>query len=99
MFGNIGFGELLLIGVIALVLFGPSKLPDLGRSLGRALREFKQGTRDLLNDEPAAPRARKDVTPPEPPQGVPVKQVDPQAQAEPAAPAAPKADNPRRLPD
>ncbi|UUZ86507.1 twin-arginine translocase TatA/TatE family subunit [Paenibacillus sp. P26] len=43
MFGNIGFSELLLIGLIALILFGPHKLPELGRSLGRMVREFKQG--------------------------------------------------------
>ncbi|CAG7657797.1 twin-arginine translocase TatA/TatE family subunit [Paenibacillus allorhizosphaerae] len=67
MFGNIGFGELLLIGLIALLLFGPNKLPELGRSLGKTIREFKQGARDLLGDEQETPRERKDVTPPEPP--------------------------------
>ncbi len=39
---NIGPGELLLILAIALVVLGPKKLPDAGRSLGRAMREFKQ---------------------------------------------------------
>ncbi len=36
------FGELLLLLIIALLLFGPSKLPDLARSLGEAIREFKK---------------------------------------------------------
>ena len=42
MFG-LGAQELMLILVIALVLFGGSKIPDLGRSLGQAIREFKKG--------------------------------------------------------
>jgi len=62
-FGNLGFSEILLIAVIALLLFGPNKLPELGRSLGRTLREFKQGTRELLSDEEPVPPGRKDVTP------------------------------------
>ena len=46
MFG-LGFPELLLIFVIALIVFGPKKLPDLGRSLGRALSEFKKASDDF----------------------------------------------------
>ncbi|GAB6087710.1 twin-arginine translocase TatA/TatE family subunit [Alkaliphilus crotonatoxidans] len=41
MFGRIGATELILILAIALVIFGPSKLPDIGKSFGRAIREFK----------------------------------------------------------
>ncbi len=44
---DIGPGELLLILVIALLLFGPQKLPELGKSLGRAMREFKRATQEL----------------------------------------------------
>lgn len=40
----IGFPELVLVLVIALVVFGPNKLPEIGRSLGQGLREFKQAT-------------------------------------------------------
>lgn len=40
---NLGWTEILLIGGIALLLFGPSKLPNLGRSLGEAIRGFKKG--------------------------------------------------------
>jgi TatA/E family protein of Tat protein translocase len=42
MFGSLGMPELLLIMVIALLVFGPKKLPEVGRSLGKALREFKK---------------------------------------------------------
>jgi sec-independent protein translocase protein TatA len=42
MFGSIGMPELLVIFVIALIVFGPSKLPDLGKSLGEAIRGFKK---------------------------------------------------------
>ncbi|MDQ0873135.1 TatA/E family protein of Tat protein translocase [Paenibacillus sp. V4I3] len=52
MFQNIGFTELLLIAIVALVLFGPQKLPEIGRVLGRTIRDFKKGAHALLNDEP-----------------------------------------------
>jgi len=45
--GDIGFPELLVILVIALVLFGGGKLPEVGRSLGQAIREFKNAMRDV----------------------------------------------------
>jgi sec-independent protein translocase protein TatA len=43
---NIGFPELLLILAIALLLFGPSKLPELGSALGRTIKEFKKGMKE-----------------------------------------------------
>lgn len=49
MLGSIGMPELIVIFVIALVVFGPRKLPELGRSLGRALAEFKRATNELQN--------------------------------------------------
>ncbi|WP_274364220.1 twin-arginine translocase TatA/TatE family subunit [Paenibacillus thermotolerans] len=51
MFQNIGPVGLLLIVIVALILFGPNKLPELGRAFGRTLREFKEGTKELLKDE------------------------------------------------
>lgn len=50
-FGQIGIGGLVLILVIALILFGPSKLPELGRAFGRTLSEFKSATRGLVGGE------------------------------------------------
>ena len=47
MFGSIGMPELIIIFVIALVIFGPRKLPELGRSLGRSLSEFKRASNEL----------------------------------------------------
>lgn len=49
MFGTIGTPELLIIFVVALVVFGPRRLPELGRSLGSAIAEFKRATRQLSN--------------------------------------------------
>lgn len=47
MIANIGIGGMVIIIVLALILFGPSKLPELGRAIGQTLSEFKKGTRDL----------------------------------------------------
>jgi sec-independent protein translocase protein TatA len=46
MFGSIGMPELIVIFVIALIVFGPSKLPDLGKSLGEAIKGFKKAMND-----------------------------------------------------
>jgi TatA/E family protein of Tat protein translocase len=57
MFGSIGLPELLLIFVIALLLFGPRKLPEIGKSLGKAMGEFRRASNDLqrsLEEEVAA---------------------------------------------
>lgn len=50
MLQNIGFPGLMLILVVVLVLFGPSKLPELGRAVGRTLHEFKSSARELVAD-------------------------------------------------
>jgi TatA/E family protein of Tat protein translocase len=44
---NLGFPEIMIIFVIALLVFGPRKLPELGKSLGKSLAEFKRATNDL----------------------------------------------------
>jgi sec-independent protein translocase protein TatA len=71
MFGPIGMPELIIILVIALIIFGPRKLPELGRSLGKSLGEFKRASNELrstldeeirLEEQRAADRQR----PPEP---------------------------------
>jgi sec-independent protein translocase protein TatA len=66
-FPNIGPGELILILVIALVVLGPGKLPDVAASLGKSIREFRRAATDVsdagkLDAPPATPAA-----PPPPP--------------------------------
>src|SRR2546421_1679671 len=47
MFGSVGVPELIIIFTIALIIFGPRKLPELGRSLGKSLAEFKRASNEL----------------------------------------------------
>src|SRR3954471_2741310 len=49
MFGSIGMPEMIVIGVIALLIFGPRKLPELGKSLGKSIAEFKRASNELKN--------------------------------------------------
>ncbi len=52
---NIGMPELIIVFIVALIVFGPKRLPDIGRQLGKAVRSFKQATMDLkdaLDQEP-----------------------------------------------
>jgi sec-independent protein translocase protein TatA len=51
----------LLIVVVALILFGPSKLPELGRAFGKTLREFKAGAKEMIAEEEEPASARKEV--------------------------------------
>ena len=71
MIGSIGVPEMIIILVIALIVFGPRKLPDLGRSVGKSLREFKRASNDLQNtlddeirieDKPPATTNPKEAT-------------------------------------
>lgn len=50
MLSNIGIGGAILIFVMVLIVFGPKKLPELGRAVGTTLREFKQSTKGLMDD-------------------------------------------------
>jgi sec-independent protein translocase protein TatA len=50
MLSNIGVPGLILILVLALIIFGPKKLPEVGRAFGQTLREFKKSTRELTSD-------------------------------------------------
>jgi sec-independent protein translocase protein TatA len=47
--GNLGFTEILLIGVALLIFFGPSKLPQLGKALGEGIQEFKKASKELTS--------------------------------------------------
>lgn len=51
--GGLGFLEMVVILVIALIIFGPKKLPQLGESMGKAVSNFKKGMRAGLKEEPA----------------------------------------------
>lgn len=53
MLSNIGIPGLILILVIALVVFGPSKLPEIGKAVGGSLKEFKKATKDIVSDDDA----------------------------------------------
>jgi sec-independent protein translocase protein TatA len=72
---SLGFGEILIILVLALVIFGPRRLPEMGRTIGRSLREFRRATSDLraelesdLDEPPRVqgppPQRRDSGTPP-----------------------------------
>ncbi|RAU93192.1 twin-arginine translocase TatA/TatE family subunit [Paenibacillus sp. YN15] len=58
MFNGIGATGIVLIILVALLLFGPNKLPELGRAFGRTLREFKEGAKDIMDEEP---KPRKEI--------------------------------------
>lgn len=59
MFNGIGVTGIILIVLVALLLFGPNKLPELGRAFGRTLKEFKAGAKDLMDDDD---RERRDAS-------------------------------------
>ncbi len=47
--GNLGLTEILLIGLVLLLFFGPSRLPELGKSLGKGIQEFKKASKELTD--------------------------------------------------
>ncbi|HEV7425028.1 MAG TPA: Sec-independent protein translocase protein TatB [Thermoanaerobaculia bacterium] len=49
MFGSLGIPELILIFIVALIVFGPKRLPEIGKTLGKAMGEFKKATDDFKN--------------------------------------------------
>jgi sec-independent protein translocase protein TatA len=63
--GFIGVPELLLLGLVALLLFGPKRLPEMGRGLGHGLREFKSSVSGEAGRTPASQLAAADVHPEE----------------------------------
>jgi len=90
---NIGWQELLLVLVVALVIFGPKRLPELGRSLGKGIREFKKATNEIqdhfdvdLDDSKAKAAPQQPVVQAANPVAQPTQPTAPAAQ--PTAPAA-----------
>ena len=55
MFGGLGMGELLVIFLVALLLFGAKRLPEIGKSLGKGIREFKGSVREIEREINAPP--------------------------------------------
>ena len=47
---QIGFPSLVLIVIVALIIFGPAKLPEIGKAAGRSLKEFKDATKGMVDD-------------------------------------------------
>lgn len=83
MFGSIGIYELLIIFTIALLVFGPRKLPELGKSLGKTLQEFRRATNELkhtLDEEVALEEQKVKPATPAPAPALPA----------PAAPSSPE---------
>ena len=58
--GRVGSGELLLILLVVLVLFGAKRIPELARGLGRGIREFKNATKEIEEELKDPPQERKD---------------------------------------
>ena len=91
---NLGFPEIMIILVVALLVFGPKKLPDLGRSLGNGIREFRKGTQGLkeeLEGSLKEPVRTENVPTPSihaPTTQVPTTQVFSAAAAMPSAPVS-----------
>jgi len=78
MFGNLGFGELMVIMVIVLVLFGAKRVPEISASFGKGIREFKRNLNDIeqnvtsaVTSPPVQEPARQAWTPLPPAEAVP----------------------------
>ena len=91
---NIGPGELILILVIALVIIGPGRLPDVGAALGKSIREFRKASTDMaeatrIDTSPLPPATAAPAAPPPPP-AAPVPNV--LSTPAPVAPPTPPSD-------
>ena len=58
-FGNFGFSEILIIAMIVLIFFGPRRMPEIGRAVGGAMREFRRGLNEIQRELKEAERAAK----------------------------------------
>ncbi|GIO30574.1 MULTISPECIES: twin-arginine translocase TatA/TatE family subunit [Paenibacillus] len=76
MLSDIGLPGFILLALLALLLFGPNKLPGLGRSAGKALREVKREMNEIFGDSRPAPRKTAEAPKTDEPQAAPV-QPDP----------------------
>jgi sec-independent protein translocase protein TatA len=55
--GFIGVPELIVLAIVLLLIFGPKRLPEIGKSMGKGMREFKESVSGMTGDEPAKPAA------------------------------------------
>jgi TatA/E family protein of Tat protein translocase len=76
--GNVGLPELIIIFTIALIIFGPRKLPELGKSLGKSLAEFKRASNELKNtlDEEIRTEERRSAERQQPPSYTQVQTIE-----------------------
>ena len=63
--GSIGPGELLIVALIALLLFGAGRIADIGKGLGQGIKNFKQGLKESSDDDSKKPEAEASAKPPE----------------------------------
>jgi len=61
MIGNLGYGEMILIGFLILLLFGAKRLPEIGSSLGKSIRMFKKSIKDIQEELPSQDDVYSDV--------------------------------------
>ena len=61
MFGNLGAGEIILIVLVVLLLFGAKKIPELARGIGKGMSEFKKGIKDVENEIKTADTESKKI--------------------------------------
>jgi len=59
--------HLIVVGIVAFLLFGAKRLPELGKGLGEGLKGFKEGIKGVTDPTPAPPVVQQNVTPPPPP--------------------------------
>ncbi len=90
---NLGFPEMLFLGLLALLLFGPRRLPEIGRQVGKALGEFKRASSEFQNqleDEvrqlEVEENSQRSIAPPAPPEGSIAQTAS--ASSSPAGPAS-----------
>ena len=79
---NLSLPELLVIGAAGLLVFGPKRLPELAKSLGKGIRDFKKAMEGEDEDEKNKPQAHQETLPPVPQS--PSTPTEPRAAAEPA---------------
>ena len=60
-FGNLGYGEILIIALVILLLFGGKKIPELMRGLGKGVSQFKKGMKDIEEEINAEPEKKEEI--------------------------------------